>query len=109
MTKSARWRMPAEWEPQSGVQLIWPHADTDWASILREIQSTYIEMGKAIAERERLLLITPKDGENCSASMGGVRSSAQTRTMHLIGRFLMRVLSQEIMLTRTNLCSKAVP
>ena len=22
MTKSARWRMPAEWEPQSGVQLI---------------------------------------------------------------------------------------
>ena len=65
MTKSAQWRMPAEWEPQSGVQLIWPHADTDWASILREIRSTYIEMGKAIAERERLLLITPKDGENC--------------------------------------------
>ena len=65
MTKSARWRMPAEWEPQSGVQLIWPHADTDWAPILHEIRSTYIEMGKAIAERERLLLITPKDGENC--------------------------------------------
>ena len=29
--------MPAEWEPQSVVQLTWPHAHTDWAPILPEI------------------------------------------------------------------------
>lgn len=50
--------MPAEWEPQSGVQLIWPHAATDWAPILHEIQATYREMGKAIADREQLLMVT---------------------------------------------------
>ena len=25
---------PAEWVPQSAVQLTWPHEDTDWAPIL---------------------------------------------------------------------------
>lgn len=57
MSRAARWRMPAEWEPQSGVELIWPHDATDWAPILKEIQTTYQEMGKAIAEREQLLMV----------------------------------------------------
>ena len=57
MSRVARWRMPAEWEPQSGVELIWPHDATDWAPILKEIQTTYQEMGKAIAEREQLLMV----------------------------------------------------
>lgn len=30
--------LPAEWAPQSGIQLTWPHAGTDWAHMLTEVQ-----------------------------------------------------------------------
>ena len=55
-----KWRLPAEWEPQWGVQLTWPHAATDWASMLNEIIATYQEMAKEIAKRENLLVVAPE-------------------------------------------------
>ena len=51
------WRLPAEWEPQLGVQLTWPHEDTDWAPMLDEICATYKEMANVISRREPLLII----------------------------------------------------
>lgn len=56
-----RWRLPAEWEPQEGVQLTWPHRDTDWAPMLNDIIDTYHEMAREIARRERLLIVAPED------------------------------------------------
>ena len=56
---AAAWRLPAEWEPQEGVQLTWPHAATDWAPMLDEITATYEVMAREIARRERLLIIAP--------------------------------------------------
>lgn len=56
------WRLPAEWEPQWGVQLTWPHAQTDWAPILDEITATYEEMAREIAKREHLLIVKHGDG-----------------------------------------------
>ncbi|MDE5571623.1 MAG: agmatine deiminase family protein [Prevotella sp.] len=50
-------RMPAEWEPQSAVQLTWPHAQTDWAPILPEITAVYEEMAREIRQRETLLIV----------------------------------------------------
>ena len=55
-----RWRLPAEWEPQWGVQLTWPHANTDWAPMLDEITATYKEMAREIAKREHLLIVAPE-------------------------------------------------
>lgn len=52
-------RMLAEWERQTAVQLTWPHDQTDWAEMLQEINATYVEMAKAITERERLIVVTP--------------------------------------------------
>ena len=52
-----KWRLPAEWEPQWGVQLTWPHADTDWAPMLDEITATYEEMASEIRKREELLVV----------------------------------------------------
>ena len=40
--------MLAEWEPQSMVQLTWPHEGTDWAPILDEITAVYEEMASEI-------------------------------------------------------------
>ncbi|MCH5328305.1 MAG: agmatine deiminase family protein, partial [Coprobacter sp.] len=37
-------RLPAEWERQSGVQLTWPHAGTDWAPMLQEVQACFLEI-----------------------------------------------------------------
>ena len=51
------WRLPAEWEPQWGVQLTWPHANTDWAPMLDEIIATYREMAREIEKREELLVV----------------------------------------------------
>ncbi len=51
--------LPAEWEPQSGVMLTWPHADTDWKPYLRQITNTYLELAEAITRFERLLVVTP--------------------------------------------------
>jgi agmatine/peptidylarginine deiminase len=52
-----KWRLPAEWEPQWGVQLTWPHAQTDWAPMLDEIIATYEEMAREIRKREELLVV----------------------------------------------------
>lgn len=50
-------RMPAEWEPQSAVQLTWPHAQTDWAPMLAEITAVYEDMAREIRQREPLLIV----------------------------------------------------
>ena len=52
-----KWRLPAEWEPQWGVQLTWPHAGTDWAPMLEEITATYKEMAREIEKHENLLVV----------------------------------------------------
>ncbi len=41
-------RFPAEWEPQSAILLAWPHAGTDWADRLGEVEETYIALVAAI-------------------------------------------------------------
>lgn len=51
---------PAEWFPQSGVQLTWPHADTDWSHMLHEVEACYIQVAREIAKRQLLLVVTPQ-------------------------------------------------
>ena len=60
MFANNRYRLPAEWEPQSGVQLTWPHADTDWAPMLAEVLATYQAMAREISKRERLVVVAPE-------------------------------------------------
>jgi len=55
--------LPAEWARQSGVQLTWPHRGTDWAPVLKEVTECYVRMALEIAERERLVIVTPEPAE----------------------------------------------
>ena len=55
--------LPAEWHMQSGIQLTWPHADTDWAYMLAEVQECFINIAREIAKRELLLIVTPEPEE----------------------------------------------
>jgi len=52
-------RFPAEWEPQSGVQLTWPHPDSDWADRLETVEPVFAEIGAAISRHETLLVVCP--------------------------------------------------
>lgn len=52
--------LPAEWALQSGVQLTWPHAGTDWAYMLDEVQECFTRIAAEIAKRELLLIVTPE-------------------------------------------------
>ena len=49
-------RFPAEWEPLSGVILAWPHAGTDWAPRLAEVERAYVGLVSAVARFEPVLL-----------------------------------------------------
>jgi agmatine/peptidylarginine deiminase len=53
---SAALRLPAEWEPQAGVLLAWPHEDTDWAARLPEVESTCVAMVAAITRYEPVII-----------------------------------------------------
>lgn len=62
--------LPAEWEPQSGVQLTWPHAATDWAPMLNEVLVTYRAMADAIQGREQLLIAYPPTNDTWARDHG---------------------------------------
>jgi len=57
----SRLRFPAEWEPQSAVLVAWPHAGTDWAERLAEVEDTYIALVAAITRFQRALVCVADD------------------------------------------------
>lgn len=52
--------LPSEWHPQSYVQLTWPHAETDWAYMLEEVEDCFLDIARNIAQRQPLLLVAPQ-------------------------------------------------
>lgn len=49
--------LPAEWAPQSGVLMAWPHADTEWSHMLAEIRDCVFEIARAVTADGTLLLV----------------------------------------------------
>ena len=70
MFANNQYRLPAEWEPQSGVQLTWPHAQTDWAPILDEVLTTYEEIAREIKKHEPLLVVGPPTNDTWARDHG---------------------------------------
>ena len=70
---SASLRFPAEWEPQSGVLFAWPHAGTDWADGLADVERTYVELAAAIARFERVVVCVAdvEVGRRAAAMLSG--------------------------------------
>ncbi|MBP7157792.1 MAG: agmatine deiminase family protein [Thermomonas sp.] len=54
-------RFPAEWEPQSAILLAWPHAGTDWANRLGDVEDTYIALVQAITRFQPVLVCVADD------------------------------------------------
>ncbi|MBP8778006.1 MAG: agmatine deiminase family protein [Bacteroidaceae bacterium] len=57
------YRLPAEWAPQSGVQLTWPHAETDWNYMLPSVTECFLCIAREIAKYEKLLIVVPSTKE----------------------------------------------
>ncbi|BCT93769.1 hypothetical protein LYSHEL_27960 [Lysobacter helvus] len=56
LLRSDQERFPAEWEPQSAVLIAWPHADTDWAARLGDVEETYIALVAALVPRTNVVV-----------------------------------------------------
>ena len=56
-TANTNLRLPAEYEPQSFVQLIFPHADSDWAPYLEEASATFVQIANAVARFQPCLIV----------------------------------------------------
>lgn len=57
---SKNYFLPAEWHPQSFIQLTWPHQDTDWSYMLDEVEECFLNLAREIASRQPLLLVAPE-------------------------------------------------
>ena len=82
MINKKTYRLPAEWEPQSGVQLTWPHAQTDWAPMLSEVTKTYEEMAREIRRREPLLIVGPPTDDTWARDHGFISLVSQHSTLN---------------------------
>ena len=57
MTQKVNKILPAEWAEQQFVQLTWPHAGTDWADMLDEVNACYANIAHEILKHENLLIV----------------------------------------------------
>jgi agmatine deiminase len=48
--------LPAEWAPQAGVLLTWPHAASDWGPTLARVEPVFVEIARQIALREPVVI-----------------------------------------------------
>jgi agmatine deiminase len=52
-----QYRLPPEWQRQSGVILAWPHRHSDWAGDVGRIDPVYAALAAAISREERLIVV----------------------------------------------------
>jgi agmatine deiminase len=50
-------RLPAEWEEQNFVQVVFPHENTDWNEYLEESISTFVNIVTVIAKYQKCLVV----------------------------------------------------
>jgi agmatine/peptidylarginine deiminase len=54
-------RLPAEWEPQAGTLLSWPHPESDWGPHLEQAESSYLALAGALARCQPLHILHRDD------------------------------------------------
>lgn len=59
-------RLPAEWEPQSGIQLTFPHTETDWADMLDDVLPCFVEIAAIVSRYEQVVIVCRNAAETRS-------------------------------------------
>jgi agmatine deiminase len=57
-------RLPAEWEPQDAILLVWPRAQSLWSDNIEEITQLYESLVTVICDFADVLLVVTKDEED---------------------------------------------
>lgn len=70
-------RLPAEWEPQSAVQLTFPHEGTDWAEVMNEVMPCFVAIVETISQYEKVVVV-------CQDEAATRRQLAHARAENLI-------------------------
>ena len=50
-------RMPAEWEPQDSILMVFPHKNTDWSDDMKSAQSVFLRIASSISATQKLILV----------------------------------------------------
>ncbi len=53
-------RLPAEWEPQDGVLLAWPHEGSDWRPYLDAVLPVFVEIVRHVSRFELAVIAAPE-------------------------------------------------
>ena len=53
-------RFPAEWEPQDGVLLAWPHEESDWHPYLETVEPVFVDIVRAVSRCEEAVVVAPE-------------------------------------------------
>lgn len=61
-------RFPAEWEPQQGILLCFPHNGNDWPGKFQAIQWAFVEFIKKVTSHEELFLLVESDWQKTKVS-----------------------------------------
>ncbi|WP_416866136.1 MAG: agmatine deiminase family protein [Imperialibacter sp.] len=67
-------RLPAEWEPQSAVQLTWPHDESDWADDMDIVVPCFVAIAREILKRQKLVVVC-KDSEAVRKQIGSASAN----------------------------------
>lgn len=62
---------PAEWYPQSAIQLTWPHENSDWDYLLDEVTACFANIAKSIVRHQDLIVVC-KDSELVIKHLGDI-------------------------------------
>ncbi|GMV99860.1 MAG: hypothetical protein AMXMBFR84_09990 [Candidatus Hydrogenedentota bacterium] len=70
-------RLPAEWEPQSGAQLVWPRTMPFWENCMDRVEGCFAAIAREIARRETLIMACRNGRVTADAlAMHGVNMAA---------------------------------
>ena len=74
----------AEWDPQDGIIIAWPHAGTDWAYMLDEVTACYVALCEAILQDddEQLVIVAP-DADEVRDALGARVDMSRIRIAEL--------------------------
>ncbi len=50
-------KLPAQWEKQDCIMMVFPHKNSDWADDLESAKSVFVKMASAICFKQKLILI----------------------------------------------------
>jgi agmatine deiminase len=73
LSNSSARHLPAEWAPQSAVQLTFPHKQTDWADVLDEVLPCFMQIAETVSRFEKVLVVC----QNASATKPLLKNAVQ--------------------------------